>query len=293
MLLSELVRLFIAFLLALVISRRGLRRHSLSSTGAIAAFLVGFLSWASSTRFGLTLYVFYLSGTRATKYKSSRKAQIEAEHSTLGNRSAYQVCASSLPAVIIAVIYVLLYRFDAPVSTTFGGRGNLLLAYLLFFAACAGDTFASEVGIVGSEPVLVTAPWRKVPRGTNGGITLGGTVASAVGGLIVGGTFFLAGSEWTWSQVRLVWVGAVGGVVGSLVDSLLGAVVQASWLDTQSGKVLNETPPGPTKGDGKRYQHVSGIDVLSGESVNVLSAVLTAALAPFLLPWFPPMDVPL
>lgn len=182
--------------------------------------------------------------------------------------------------------YSFLYRYDAPVSEAFYGRGVLLLAYLLFFAACAGDTFASEIGILAGEPVLVIAPWRKVPPGTNGGLTVVGTIASGIGGMVVGLVYFLTGPEWSWPQLRLVWVGFAGGIVGSFLDSFIGAVLQASWLDTVSGKLLKEKPTA-TIGGGKRYRHICGWDVLSGESVNASSAMLTAAIAPFALSWFP------
>lgn len=283
---SEVIRILFALLLAIAIARRGLRSQSLSQSGAVAAFLVGFLSLASSIRFGATLYVFYLSSTRATKYKGVLKATLEDGHTTLGNRNATQVFASSLPAVVLAICYVLVYRHDAPISEALYERGVLLLAYLLFFAACAGDTFASEIGIVAGEPVLVIAPWRQVPPGTNGGLTAAGTIASGMGGLIIGLVYFLTGPVWTWSQLRLIWVGFCGGAIGSLADSIIGAILQASWLDNVSGKVLKEKPR-IIVGSEKRYQHICGWDVLSGESVNALSAMISAAIAPFIISWFP------
>ena len=63
---------------------------------------------------------------------------------------------------------------------------------------CAGDTWASELGTVinlssekRSDPILVTNPWRKVPKGTNGGVSLVGLIASFGGGLAVGAAFYL------------------------------------------------------------------------------------------------------
>ena len=63
---------------------------------------------------------------------------------------------------------------------------------------CAGDTWASELGTVlnisldsKQEPRLITQPWRHVPKGTNGGVSLVGLIASFAGGLVVGVAFYL------------------------------------------------------------------------------------------------------
>ena len=63
---------------------------------------------------------------------------------------------------------------------------------------CAGDTWASELGTVlnisldsKQEPRLITQPWRHVPKGTNGGVSLVGFIASFAGGLVVGVAFYL------------------------------------------------------------------------------------------------------
>ena len=63
---------------------------------------------------------------------------------------------------------------------------------------CAGDTWASELGTVlnisldsKEKPRLITQPWRHVPKGTNGGVSLVGSIASFAGGLVVGIAFYL------------------------------------------------------------------------------------------------------
>lgn len=287
--LPELPRLLLAVLIATWLAVNGRRKESLSPSGAVAGFIVGFISVASSVRFGLTLLVFYATSTRATRFKADLKKKIEDGYTSAGgNRSARQVFASSLPAVILSLTYVLLFRFDAPITTVFPLRSNLLLAYLLFFAACGGDTFSSEIGIAlpgpGCQPILITFPWRRVPRGTNGGVTMAGTMASLLGGGIVGVTFYAFGPDKSISQSWLVGVGMFGGVVGSLLDSIIGAIFQASWLDRESGKVLKEAPE---RSEQHKYDHICGMELLSGESVNAISAILTTAFAPLLLNLFP------
>ncbi|CAN8065947.1 unnamed protein product [Agarophyton chilense] len=287
---NEALRVLTAILFAVTMAVRGRRRKSLSPSGAAAVLFVGFFSFAASVRFGLTLLAFYLSATRATKYKSEYKRKVEDGYSSPnGNRNAFQVLASTLPAVMVADLYAFWFRVDTIVSMQQPESSVLLLSFLLFFAACGGDTFASEIGIAmpgpGKLPVLILAPWRHVPRGTNGGITWEGTLASAFGGFIVGITFFLTGPSWELSQATLIVVGILGGVVGSIFDSMIGCAVEASWLDKVEGKVCKEKPVVSAK-DQDRFERICGADILSGEAVNCVAAVATAACAPLVLRLF-------
>lgn len=285
----EVIRVVAAFFLSVVLGARGRRKGSLSDSGAVAAFLVGFLTWASTVRFGVTLITFYLSATKATRFRASEKEKYEDDTGGPGgNRNAAQVLASSGPAVICSVWHFWLFRFDAPVRASSPVSASLNLAYLLFIAACCGDTYASEFGAAlprsGHCPVLITNPFVSVPRGTNGGITWQGTLASGVGGLVIGLAFYIAGPSHSLDQVVLVPLGVFGGVLGSVLDSLIGALFQITLLDPDTGKVLKSVPK-PGSAIAKRARRICGRDVLNGELVNFIAACGTAALAPILVLW--------
>jgi len=67
------------------------------------------------------------------------------------------------------------------------------IVFVSSLSCCCGDTFSSELGTVlgNSECVYHIIKFRKVPKGTNGGISAYGTLSSLLGGLIVGNTYFL------------------------------------------------------------------------------------------------------
>lgn len=148
------------------------------------------------------------------------------------------------------------------------------------FACSNGDTWASELGTVISRgaPYLITTR-KRVPRGTNGGVSLGGLVVSLLGGLLIGLTFFVstvysvdsalllrAPSQWP-----IIIIGGIAGLFGSIVDSLLGATLQYSGMD-QKGRIV-ERP-----GDGVKY--ISGRRILDNHSVNLVSSIITALVMP-------------
>ena len=112
------------------------------------------------------------------------------------------------------------------------------------------DTFSSELGILSkSKPRLLTSlNLREVPPGTNGGVTLLGTGAGALGSLLIAITStvllpFCTGDTdaqgWTLER-RLGWILFITiiGTFGSLLDSALGGWLQASVVDVRTGKVV-------------------------------------------------------
>lgn len=77
----------IALGLALLLAGHGYKKGSLSTSGALAAFVVGYLTMANPLpTFGVVLIVFYLTGSKATKVKADIKAQLERENDTDAKR---------------------------------------------------------------------------------------------------------------------------------------------------------------------------------------------------------------
>jgi uncharacterized membrane protein len=107
----------------------------------------------------------------------------------------------------------------------------------------AADTFSSELGILSkSKPRLITAPWRVVPPGTNGGVTAAGLGAGLLGAFILSATSTLLlpfCKDWTSAEKATYTLSlTAAGFYGTLLDSLLGALFQASVVDVHSGRVV-------------------------------------------------------
>jgi uncharacterized protein (TIGR00297 family) len=147
------------------------------------------------------------------------------------------------------------------------------------FACVNGDTWASELGILSkSDPVLITN-FKKVPRGTNGGVSHWGLFVSFAGGLFIGVFYFIATLlfvdretlDLSPNQYPIILLGGISGLLGSLLDSFLGATCQFS----------GQTPEGYITEDiDEKVVKINGRKILNNHSVNLISCLLTAVIVP-------------
>ncbi|KAF2691163.1 hypothetical protein K458DRAFT_327346 [Lentithecium fluviatile CBS 122367] len=231
---------------------RAWSRKSLTPLGIATAFLTAVVHaihpW--SVFFAL-LTVFFLSGTAVTKVKHDIKARLTQSASGAtggeGSRTHVQVLANSLTASVLILLHAWKLRKERSNSKEDlcwpRDSDVLVVGIVANYAAVAADTFSSELGILAkSKPRLITAPWRVVPPGTNGGVTASGLLAGLLGAFIVASTSTLLlpfCQDWSLVQkIRYTQYISLVGLAGSLLDSYLGAVLQASVIDVHSGKVI-------------------------------------------------------
>lgn len=219
--------------------------------------------------------------------------------------------ANSLVAAILSVIHgyqlrqraashlpfqaTMIYH-DTP-SLCFSWKGDLLVIGIIAnYAAVAADTFSSELGILAKGPprLITSLTLRKVPPGTNGGVTLTGLAAGLMGSMVMVTTsmFFIpfcnqqtagklgGGAPWTQEQYRILMAGlTVWGFLGSVLDSFLGGIFQRSVRDVRTGKivegeggerVLVSAVAGQTtkRGEAKAAVAKTGSAVAEGEGVS-------------------------
>jgi uncharacterized protein (TIGR00297 family) len=169
----------------------------LTGRGAAAALAVGLATvWGFGWRGLMLLLAFFISGSLLTEGG--------------GQRSERQVLANGGIAALAAL-------------------AGSWIAFAAALAAATADTWASEIGRHSRIPPRLITTGKPVPAGTDGGVSLLGTTGGIAGAGLIAGLSYVLGQR---DAVAI----AVAGVVGMLVDSMLGATVQGKvrWMDNDA-----------------------------------------------------------
>ena len=258
--------IFSIILTSLVVFKAVYKSKTLTKNGGLIALLFGISTLSNYPIVGVQLLSFFYLGKLVTKIGKSQKMKIEDDFQE--KRDGYQVMANGFLPFAACAYYYFVHGSNQPVDR------KLLIFTLSSFSACLGDTFSSELGILSKEkPRLITNLSRIVPRGTNGGVTKSGTLASILGGLCLSlltwiflDLIFRDNDEISINFGEILWIGSFSGFLGSVIDSLLGAVFEFS------GQFR----------DGRIYVTVQNYNLLSGNQVNFLSGLLTSAICSYL-----------
>ncbi|HEY6555063.1 MAG TPA: DUF92 domain-containing protein, partial [Vicinamibacteria bacterium] len=106
-------------------------------------------------------------------------------------------------------------------------RDLLVLAYAASVATAAADTCSSEIGKAYGRRTFLITSLRPVPPGTEGAVSLEGTLGGLLGAAVVAGVGTVFGA-YGWAAAALV---AVAGLLGSLAESVLGvAAERRGWM---------------------------------------------------------------
>lgn len=185
---------------------------SVTDGGAIAGIVAAFvLMLAAGVEGFLPLLTVFLLTAMATRLGWRRKQQIGVAERSSG-RTMSQVAANLGAATLCA----------APVCWFPQYRGALLAGAMAALAEAAADTVSSEVGQGLGKTAYLIVDLRPVAVGTNGGISVPGTLAGFVAALLVAWVSGWMGVvSWLWATVI-----AVAGIAGMMIDSVLGATLE-------------------------------------------------------------------
>jgi uncharacterized protein (TIGR00297 family) len=175
------------------------------------------------------------------------------------------VLANGGAATVIALIFWLVSR-QWPITQT----RYLLMLFLAALATVNGDTWATEVGGLSPLPPRLLSNWKPAIPGSSGAITPLGLAAALAGSLAVTASGWLV---WRLSAPEFIAV-CWAGFLGSFVDSILGASVQALYRNPATGELTERTMV-----DGVKTIRVRGLAWVNNDVVNFAASLSGVACA--------------
>jgi uncharacterized protein (TIGR00297 family) len=269
------IGLSLAFFVAFV----SLKLKFLQPSGAVGTFLLAsFVFGLGGWKWSIPILTFFVLSSLLSKYKKFKKFSVEKRFEKSDTRDYGQVAANGGIAGILVIL-----QYYLP-------EANLYPLFVGSIAAVTADTWGTEIGILARKKTVSVLNFRVVEPGTNGGISLPGLFAGIIGSIII----CLSALEWLDFKMLVLYV-TIAGFVGSLVDSLLGASVQAQYQSVSNRKLtekpfdmiewvtitMDEMVISKVPSD-KANEFVKGFRWISNDTVNWACA-LTGALMMYLL----------
>jgi uncharacterized protein (TIGR00297 family) len=267
---QPLYQFLLGMLFAAVIAIVAFRAKSLSRSGAIGALLEGTIIFGlGGWQWAVLLLAFFVSSSVLSHMFGKKKAALNEKFDKGGQRDIGQVLANGSIA-----------SFFAGMHAFFPDAAWPWLAFTASLAAVNADTWATELGVLNPTMPRLISTWKRVERGTSGGISFFGTLAAAGGAALVALLAILCTPS---LQLRtsvhplglLFILFIAGGLAGALFDSFLGASIQTIYHCPVCDK---ETEKHPIHTCGTRTVHVRGWAWMNNDLVNLCCAAMGAAI---------------
>ncbi|WP_152394401.1 DUF92 domain-containing protein [Paenibacillus guangzhouensis] len=247
------------------------KRNSLSSSGMLAAILMGtiFFAMGSPLWYGILL-AFFVSSSVMSHVKKSAKETYEAAYEKSGRRDAGQVFANGGIGMLLCIAFAI---HPDPI---------IVAAFVGVMATVTADTWATEIGSLSRSQPRSILTWRRIPTGTSGGVSALGTGAAMCGGLFIG--VCAAALDWL-SPIQqsvpiylFLLMGWIGGTAGAFTDSIMGATCQVMYRCPKCGKMVERKDH-----CGVRTNRTRGLSWMNNDQVNWISSCAGGLVAIILL----------
>ncbi|MBD2326309.1 TIGR00297 family protein [Alkalinema sp. FACHB-956] len=221
----------------------------LTPEGIIHAWVLGVLLYGCLGWQGYTLMmVYFLLGSAVTRIGMAEKEAAGIAEKRSGARGPENVWGSALVATICAIAFWMLKVWNYRELMQFGQLPAwatllpplLLLAYTASMATKLSDTCASEIGKAYGKRTFLITTLKPVPRGTEGAVSLEGTIAGIMASLVIALVGWGLGLVPHQYPIGIA-ICVLAAFVATNLESVIGATLQTqfSWLTNELVNVIN------------------------------------------------------
>lgn len=253
-------QLAIGFALAGVLAVVSHRLKVLSTSGSIGTLIVGTVVFGiGGWLYTIPLLFFFISSNLLSRLKSEIKVKSLRAIEKAGARDIWQVFANG--GVATACVVAILISSDS----------RWFYLYLASLGASTADTWATEIGTLLSGKPRSIINFRLVNPGESGGVSIPGTLASLIGSAMT--VCSVLPIAYDIVDPRLLAFAIFSGFSGSIIDSILGATVQASYRCAQCGAATETRIH-----CGNPTLLIRGLRIINNDAANILSNILAVTL---------------
>lgn len=220
----------------------------LTPAGLVHAWALGVILWATLGWQGYSVMMFYfLVGSAVTRIGMAEKEAAGIAEKRSGARGPENVWGSALTGTLCAIgIWGVQTFGDSSTGEIESGSGLspvhpwvplLLLGYVASLSTKLSDTSASEVGKAYGKRTFLITTLKPVPRGTEGAVSLEGTLAGIVASIAI------ALVAWAVGLISPLGIGIciLAAFIATNAESVIGATVQEriTWLTNEIVNIIN------------------------------------------------------
>ncbi|NEQ95778.1 MAG: TIGR00297 family protein [Cyanothece sp. SIO2G6] len=208
----------------------------LTPAGLLHAWALGVLIWATLGWQGYSVILFYfLVGSTVTRIGMAEKEAAGIAEKRSGARGPENVWGSALTAALCALgIWIL---NPSGTESAIQGITLLTLGYVASLSTKLSDTTASEVGKAYGKRTFLITTLKPVPRGTEGAVSLEGTLAGIIASVAIALLAWVVGL----TTPLGILICAVAAFVATNAESVIGATIQEKigWLTNEVVNIIN------------------------------------------------------
>jgi uncharacterized protein (TIGR00297 family) len=205
----------------------------LTPAGITHAWVLGVVIWGSLGWRGYAVIMFYfLVGSAITRVGMAEKQAMGIAEKRDGARGPENVWGSALTGTGCAL---------GVLGAGYLGESRLVpilvLGYVASLSTKLSDTCASEIGKAYGRSTFLITTLKPVPRGTEGAVSLEGTIAGIVGSIALAVLALGLGMINSWGLICAI----IAAFVATNIESVIGATVQNkfAWLTNEIVNFIN------------------------------------------------------